>query len=334
MFIARLRPALLGSALLISLVACGPAAAPSASAPSPTPASSPAPASEAPATSDAPAADATRLIRHAMGETRVPRNPQRVVVLDTGELDSVLALGITPVGAVEALPGMGFQAYFGERTAGITTVGTIAEPDLETILRLKPDLIISNKVRHEAIYEQLAQIAPTVFAERVGVVWKDNFKLHAAALGKSDVARQIEARYQARVAQLRQQLGDPAAISVSVVRFLEGQVRQYQRGSFIGTLLDDVGVARPAAQQLSDKTWTEVNRELIPQLDADVLFVTHYGPADQTPKREFESDALWAQLQVVQRDRVYEVSDDHWMLGLGYLAAERVLDDLEQYLLP
>jgi len=34
-----------------------------------------------------------RLVKHAMGETCVPMVPQRVVVLDTGELDSALALG-------------------------------------------------------------------------------------------------------------------------------------------------------------------------------------------------------------------------------------------------
>lgn len=277
---------------------------------------------------------ATRLIRHAMGETNVPVHPQRVVVLDTGELDSVFALGMKPVGAVEALPGMGLQAYFGERADGIALVGTIGEPNLEAIVALKPDLIISSKLRHEDIYAQLAQIAPTVFAERVGVVWKENFKLHAEALGRTEEARRVEADYQARVEQLRQQLGDPGATSVAVVRFLEGQVRQYQRGSFIGTILDDVGVARPASQQLTDETWTEVNRELIPQLDADVMFVTHYGPAEKTPLREFRSDPLWSQLQVVQQGRVYDVADDHWMLGLGYLAAERVLDDLEQYLVP
>ncbi len=297
------------------LVACGaPAAQPAA------------PAASVPA--------ATRLIRHAMGETNVPANPQRVVVLDTGELDSVLALGVKPVGAVEALPGMGFQAYFGDRTDGIALVGTIGEPNLEAIVALKPDLIISSKLRHEDIYAQLAQIAPTVFAERVGVVWKENFKLHAEALGRAEAARRVEVDYQARVEQLRQKLGNPGDTSVAVVRFLEGQVRQYQRGSFIGTILDDVGVARPASQQLTDETWTEVNRELIPQLDADIMFITHYGPAEKTPLNEFRSDPLWSQLQVVQQGRVHEVSDDHWMLGLGYLAADRVLDDLQQFLAP
>ena len=42
----------------------------------------------------------SRSVEHAMGVTEVPVDPQRVVVLDTGELDSALALGVVPVGAV------------------------------------------------------------------------------------------------------------------------------------------------------------------------------------------------------------------------------------------
>ena len=41
-----------------------------------------------------------RTVEHAMGATEIPDRPRRVVVLDTGELDSALSLGVTPVGAV------------------------------------------------------------------------------------------------------------------------------------------------------------------------------------------------------------------------------------------
>ncbi|WP_347566611.1 hypothetical protein [Streptomyces griseocarneus] len=41
-----------------------------------------------------------RSVTHAMGTTEIKKKPRRVVVLDTGELDDVTTLGITPVGAV------------------------------------------------------------------------------------------------------------------------------------------------------------------------------------------------------------------------------------------
>ncbi|MCG8352286.1 MAG: iron-siderophore ABC transporter substrate-binding protein, partial [Chloroflexales bacterium] len=147
----------------------------------------------------------TRTIRHAMGETEVQDSPQRVVVLDTGELDSVLALGITPVGAVTAIAKDGvFPNYLQDRIANIELVGTTQEPNLEKIAALQPDLILSSKLRHEEIYDELSQIAPTVFSEAVGVVWKENLLLNAEALGKKAEAEQLLADYQARLEALQQ----------------------------------------------------------------------------------------------------------------------------------
>src|SRR5687768_15188777 len=118
----------------------------------------------------------SRSVEHAMGETQIKGMPERVVVLDTGELDSAMTLGVTPVGAVEAIPGEGFPSYL-EETGGIENVGTIEEPNLEKIATLEPDLILSSKLRHEQIYDQLSKIAPTVFTETTGVTWKENFEV-------------------------------------------------------------------------------------------------------------------------------------------------------------
>jgi ABC-type Fe3+-hydroxamate transport system substrate-binding protein len=46
-----------------------------------------------------PVTSGTRVVSHAMGETEVPADPQRVVVLDGPVLDACFALGVTPVGA-------------------------------------------------------------------------------------------------------------------------------------------------------------------------------------------------------------------------------------------
>ncbi|MDQ3675943.1 MAG: ABC transporter substrate-binding protein [Actinomycetota bacterium] len=140
--------------------------------------------------------DAPRTVRHAMGTTKITGTPERVIVLDTGELDSAVALGVKPVGAVEAIAGEGLPAYLGDAVRGIELVGTIEQPNVEAIAALQPDLILSSKVRHEAIYGQLTRVAPTVFSEEVGVTWKKNFALHASALGLSDQAGRLQAEYE------------------------------------------------------------------------------------------------------------------------------------------
>lgn len=290
----------------------------------PSSSASPAQSSAAPETKE-------RVVTHAMGETTVPANPQRVVVLDTGELDSALALGVKPVGAVSALQGGSFPSYLSDKTDGITNVGTIQQPNLEAIAALKPDLILSSKLRHEAIYPQLSQIAPTVFTEAVGVTWKENFKIHAEALGKSAEADRMLTDYTKRLDEFKANMGDRLAeTQVSMVRFLPGKVRIYLNESFIGTILKDAGLPRPLAQDKAAFA-DEVTKERIPDMDGSVIFTTSYGPSDKTAMAEFTADPLWSQLNAVKQGKVYEVSDDYWMLGIGILAANQVVDDLNKH---
>lgn len=272
----------------------------------------------------------SRVVDTPMGEVEVPENPERVVVLDTGELDTAITLGIKPVGAVEAVAGMGFPSYL-ENTESIENVGTIEEPNLERIAALEPDLILSNTLRHERIYDQLSQIAPTVFGESTGVTWKQNFDLYARALNRTGKAGQVKGAYERRMEEFGQAVGDDPP-EVSVVRFTPGDTRIYQKESFIGTVLEDAGLPRPPSQDVNDFAIMNASAELIPEMGGDVIFVTVYGPAKDTARARITSDPLWQKLEAVRQDRVYEVSDDLWMLGIGYTAANGVIDDLNRYL--
>ncbi len=290
--------------------------------------------SSKPASTSAPGAARERLFKHAMGETKVPVNPKRVVVLDTGELDSLVALGIKPVGAVTVFQDGDFQEYLKDKVDGVKKVGTISQPNLETIAALKPDLILSSKLRHEKIYDKLAQIAPTVFTESVGVSWKENFIMHADALGKKLEAEKIMGRYNERLTDFKNKMGSRLSTTkVTVIRGLSDHVRIYMNASFIGTVLKDTGLQRPPSQD-KNVFMEKATEERIPDLDADVMFYTQLRPASgsDTLIVKLMKNPLWSQLKVVKEGRVYEVPDDYWMLGIGITAANKVIDDLQKHL--
>ena len=272
-----------------------------------------------------------RNVEHAMGTARIAGTPERVVVLDTGELDSAVALGVKPVGAVEPIAGAGFPAYLADAMKGVKIVGTIEQPSLEAITALKPDLILSNKIRHAAIYDQLSRIAPTVFTEEVGVVWKENFALHAKALGKTDEADRLQTEYQTDARKLGEALGEKrSSTAVSVVRSVGDEVRIYEKANFLGTILDDVGLPRPKAQD-DEKFMTTATGERIPDLDGDVMFLSRFGD-DHRLLNRLQDNRQWSRLGVVREKRVYEVPDDLWFLGIGNLAARRIVDGLRTIL--
>jgi iron complex transport system substrate-binding protein len=283
--------------------------------------------------SASPTASGTRTISHAMGETEIPANPQRVVVLDGPVLDACFALGVTPVGATTGVAGAPWPEYLGPGTEGIANVGDIAEPNLEQIAALDPDLIISLQIRHEEIYPQLSEIAPTVLSPYDFTHWRDSFLVFANALNKADAAPAIVEAFDARVAELQEALGDDRGETVvSVVRVLTGELRSYQAVSFSGTVLEAVGLGRPESQQGTEDTWLPLSSEELGTVDGDVIFVTLWSGSTQEDLDALLTDPLWGTLSAVQANKVYLVPDEYWMTAIGYLAANLILDDLQAYL--
>jgi iron complex transport system substrate-binding protein len=269
-----------------------------------------------------------RTVDHAMGETEIRERPERVVVLDTGELDSVLSLGVTPVGAVTTDVSSDFLSYLAEGAEDVERVGSIAEPDLEAIAALQPDLILSNKVRHEDLYDDLSQIAPTVFAERVGAVWKDNFLLAAEALGLEDEAAADLEQYEKDAAALGQSIGDAAGTSVSAVRFVDGLIRVYTPASFIGTVLGDIGLDQLELPTGEVPTFAALSAEEVTRVDADIVLYSSYGAGQESGEAAVLGGPLWPRLSAVQQDRALPVEDDVFFTGIGLTAARLMVEDL------
>ncbi|QJD82973.1 ABC transporter substrate-binding protein [Cohnella herbarum] len=271
---------------------------------------------------------ATRVVKDAYEEVEVPENPERIVVLDIGALDNLLELGIKPIGAPSILTaGDPYPAYL-KGTDGIDNIGTVNEPNMEAIDALKPDLIIGNKDAHEAIRDQLKQIAPTVFVESLGVTWKANLLLHAETVNKQEAGKKLLENYEQRIEELKSKLSANEPIEVSLFRPREDKIQIYLKGTFAGSIMTDAGITRPAAQ--SDEGFSkDLTTEQIADLDGDVML---WFNREESAFAKLESSALWATLEGAKNKRVHPVDWEYWMSGLGIQAVNKVVDDLNAYL--
>ncbi|MEU9119359.1 iron-siderophore ABC transporter substrate-binding protein [Streptomyces sp. NPDC048506] len=271
-----------------------------------------------------------RTIKHAMGSTPLKAAPKRVVVLDVGELDNVVSLGVKPVGYAPTEGDEAIPDYLKKDAGHPRSVGTVNGLNLEAINKLKPDLILGSKLRAEKQYQQLSKIAPTVFSIRPGFTWKQNYLLNAAALDRTAEAKAKLAAYEAKAEKLGADLG-PDKPTVTMLRYMPQFTRLYAKQSFIGTILTDVGLPRPKNQQVDDLA-TEVGPENINQADADWIFTGVYGDPESTKRDTAEHNPLWKNLKAVRAGHAKDVKDETWYLGLGVTAADSVLDDLRGFL--
>ncbi|MGW0250350.1 ABC transporter substrate-binding protein [Nocardia goodfellowii] len=277
-----------------------------------------------------------RTLDTVKGQVTIPKAPKRVVVLDTAELDSVTLLGIKPVGAVvpHTKTRGGFPAYLGDKADGVTDVGPLLEPNLERVAALKPDLILSSKVRHDKIYDKLSGIAPTVFTETTGGPWKSNLLVHGKALGLDEQAATALKNYEERARALGTAIkakNNGALPTVSVIRFLAGPTRLYMSNSYSGVVLEDIGLARPRSQIAEGpdaKIMKEISPEQIDLADAELIFIATIDDPDKTEKKSVTAGPIWRDLPAVRNGKAIEVDDEIWMSGIGVQAAEGMFADI------
>jgi iron complex transport system substrate-binding protein len=141
-------------------------------------------------------------IEHALGETTIEAEPERVVTLGWGSSDAAIALGVVPV----AIP---FDGYAGDENGVLPWIAEALEEDgaetpiilpngdepaYEDIAAAEPDLILAtySGVTQEQ-YDLLSEIAPVVAYpdQPWATPWRELIETTGTALGKTDEAEQV-----------------------------------------------------------------------------------------------------------------------------------------------
>lgn len=280
-----------------------------------------------------------KTIEHAFGSTELASAPKRIVTLDPSYTDAALALGADLAGYVIYRKGdAAFPAYLGDvsaQTKDALNVGSLAEPSLDKILEAQPDLIVSAKVRHEALYPQLSKIAPTIMSVSTGPTWKQNIVMLGDAIGKKDKAEQIIGDYQERAKKVGQAiLAKNPGLTYSYVRFAgEDTARLYSSKSFLGEIMTDAGIPRPAGQPDStEKIFVPLSQEQLPSAEAGLIITSAFGQdsgegdKSRAQMEKFMANPLWGTL----KGEVLNVEDTVFASSVSLQGAHGVLTKLAE----
>lgn len=274
--------------------------------------------------------DETITINHVLGTTEIKGKPQRVVTLYQGATDTILEFGIKPVGVVESWAQQPMYDYLKEDLKDVTYVGLETQPNLEEIAALKPDLIIATQIRHEEIYEQLSQIAPTVVNTTLYDI-RETTTLLGQALREEEKANELIAGWESRVADFKEKIASDEnyPFSVSVLNYREDHARIYVTG-FAGSILSELGFNGPKDLQGDNLEIVKLSdKEAIPQMNADVIFqFMEENEAVKKTHAEWTAHPLYQNLDAVKNNQVSTVNEITWNFAGGLKSANLMLDDL------
>ena len=278
----------------------------------------------------------TRQVLDANGQSHtVPDDPQRVVVLSELDLDSALTLGVQPVGTVNGRGQGTLPRYLLDKAGkGIQVVGDLDNPNLEKLIDLEPDLILTGQTKPELL-TLLNEIAPTVVTGNWGEPWKTVFNRSANVMNKETEAKAFLARYDARLAEARSKLAKHQGEQVSIVRWNPKGPSYMHGGTFASSVVTEMGLARPA-HQIGDKSphSPALSLESLNLLDGDWLVVGTLSTSGDAvdAMKQAEQTPAFQQLGAIKGKRFGAVDGSLWTSTGGPQAALKVIDDVEQLL--
>ena len=270
----------------------------------------------------------------ATGTTvKVPAAAKRVVALSEMDLDSALTLGVKPVGLTAGRGQHGAPGYLADRAKGIPVVGAVTGPDIEKVVRSRPDVILAGQTADAQVLKQLRRIAPTVVTVDRSKNWKKALQLTAKALGKDDAAEKFLTGYDTKVGALKKELGDRAGTRVSVARYSAKGTAVMQQGVFISDVLKDLGFKRPGVQnEKGEGHSTPISDENLKEIDGDWLFIGTLSTAgpDAGLLDKLATKPAYQQLKAVHDKHATMIDGSKWTSLGGPEAAVSVLGDIRK----
>jgi iron complex transport system substrate-binding protein len=288
-----------------------------------------------------------RVVKHDLGTTEICGQPQRIIALDTQALDLLLALGVEPIGYAEdrralvGSPQLGQSVigvkYLGDRlTTNPVHIGTSQSPSLETILALKPDLIFGSHLGNTE-HQMLQKIAPTVLPLDLATPdqWRKKIQILGQILHREDKASAVLTAHDQQIRQTQTQLVEYQGQLILLLSMsgLES-IEVFHQNTFAGKLLEDVGfhLLVPAQLHLANET-VSISAEILPQLKADWIIVMASGNSQvKQIQQTWEENSILRSLPAYQQHRVYFVDYQLWSRITGPIAAELVLNEIQNML--
>ncbi|MCH0542618.1 iron-siderophore ABC transporter substrate-binding protein [Streptomyces sp. MUM 203J] len=276
-------------------------------------------------------------VTHLKGSTTLDRPATRVVALEWTYAEDLLALGVSPAGVAD-IEGYGQWVTGGPRLDGsVKDVGTRQAPSLETVKALKPDLIITSKVRSEANYDQLNRIAPTLMFDPYATAseydeMRSTLRQIGIAVGRPKAADEALEELDLKIAAARKKVAgagkDGAEVTVARGYTTDGAaVVEVLTGSTIpGGLLPQLGLRNAWTGKADAYGMSKVDIEgLKPAEKSTLVYVA--AKDDDVFAASLPKNALWRSLDFAKAGRVHALDPGTWFFG-GPFSTARVADEI------
>lgn len=241
-----------------------------------------------------------------------------VAVYDMAAMDTLEALGVTPKGIVTNI----LVDYLKDaKQADSIEVGTLFEPDLESLNRLRPEaIVIGGRMAPKA--DAIAKLGPVVDVTNTGVSVDNSQKL-LTELGKLFGKEE-------RAAELQESLAEELALTKEIVKdqgkalmiMVNGtKIASFGVKSRFGYLFNDFGWEAADDTESTARHGQPVSFEFIRKLDPDWLIVMDRSSAVQAKGENAKAvldNALLKDTKAFKNNQIIYLDSSSYLASGGY----------------
>ncbi|MCE2570295.1 siderophore ABC transporter substrate-binding protein [Motilimonas eburnea] len=274
-------------------------------------------------------------IEHYMGSTQLNPDPKRVVAIGFGPLDTLDYFGIKPIAVSNSSHLPSYLAQYGKQN--YPSVGSLFEPDLETIYTQKPDLILVGP-RGAPKYKELSEIAPTVvFAIGEGTDYWQGTQQQWRNLGK---IFEIEAKVEAKIAELDAQFqaikqhNQSKNIDALTLLSIGDNISTFGISSRFGVIYKEFGFKPSVSNNSVNPHGDVISYEFVLQAKPSHILVLDrnslHNKQSQSLRQSLDNPLVKA-TPAYQQDQITYLDVDAWYLAMsGVTATETMVSDIKR----
>ena len=249
------------------------------------------------------------LFAQAVTEAKSENDDLRIISLAPNVTEIIYALG-----AGDQLVGRTDYCNYPEQALAVTSIGTLWEPNLETILSLDADIAIASSIVDPSFIESINKAGITAYQFYEEESLEGTYALImnvAVAIGREDKGIEIVDSIQGRIDAVKDKTSAiPADQRKSAVYIISyGDWGDYAATG--ETYLDDVIEAAGGINAAKDGSYWSISKELLIAQNPDTILLGAYAYTDSAAAiADFCSLAPYSELTASKTGKVFTINGD------------------------
>lgn len=260
----------------------------------------------------------SELIKSDVSELVPDKKPQRIIVLSLATATILEGLGIDIVGLVNT------KRQLSDGLNKLPKVGTPIKPNIEKILELKADLVITSSNFYNVQRDMFSKNnINALYVDNISYAdTKKSIEYFGRYFDKEKEAEELLTQFNLIESRQSAKINGRSKPRVLILHSNTKEIQMATSQSYSGSLIKELGAYNIADNFDADKkrTYVNISLEQIAKENPEIILTIVHSKnksIKENIKNEFQENSLWRVTDAVRKNRIYELDEELFYANPG-----------------